>query len=427
MELSKSQKLYERSQKLAPAGVHSPVRAFLSVGGTPIFFKSGKGAKLTDVDGNNYVDFCMSWGALPIGHAHSDVVSALKDQVDKGTHYGSPTEHDVKLAEEVLDALQPWDRIRFVNSGTEAVMTALRLARGITKKDLIVKIEGSYHGHVDSLLVAAGSGLVTQGLSTSEGIPVDFAKNTLVVPYGNLEALQKAFEEHGKNIAAIIVEPVLANNGLFEHEPEYLRQCRHLCDENCSLLIFDEVITGFRLGLGGAKSTYDVNPDIGTYGKVIGGGMPIGAVAGPAKYMDQLAPTGPIYQAGTLSGNPLAMVCGYKTLTTMKNKKFYSHIKDLGRYFDQRMNELIERRPELKLSFRRIDSIFWLTFGRDSQPLSPSEIDKSCAENYKSIYHHLLNKGIYLAPSAYEVAFLSLAHQYEHVDALVKAIESYEL
>ena len=418
---------YEKAKNLAPAGVHSPVRAFGAVGGAPIFFEKGKGAEITDIDGNTYLDFCMSWGALAAGHAHPQVVEKVSEQVAKGTHYGTPTLLDIELAELICDAIKPMNRVRFVNSGTEAVMTAIRLARGITKKNKIVKIHGAYHGHLDSLLVAAGSGLVTQGQSSSAGVTEGCVQDTLLIPYDSEEALEEVFKAHKDAIAGVIIEPILANNGLFEHKMSYLNKLRQLCTENCAMLIFDEVITGFRVALGGAQEKYGIEADIATYGKVIGGGMPIGAVAAKKEYLEQLAPTGPVYQAGTLSGNPVGMAAGIATMKALKEGNFYGkHIEELGHYFDEKITQACQN-AKLPMDFRRVDAIFWLTPGTDTAPNAPSEITEENAKVYAGLFNHFLEQGIYIAPSAYEVGFLTLSHSKEHIDKLAKAIETYDL
>lgn len=422
MELTKSSELYERAKKIVPAGVHSPVRAFRSVGGTPIFFVRGERARLTDVDGNSYLDFCMSWGALALGHAYPAVVDAIQKQAALGTHYGTPTPHDVELAELILSALPFYDEVRFVNSGTEAVMTSIRLARGVTGKEKIVKIDGAYHGHVDSLLVAAGSGLVTSGISDSAGVTKGMINDTLVIPPGNIAALEQVFAEHGKNIAAVIVEPVMANNGLFEYDKSYFELLRNITKKNGALLIFDEVITGFRVAWGGAASYYNVEPDIGTYGKIIGGGMPVGAIAAKRSIMEALAPQGKVYQAGTLSGNPLAMVAGLAQLRGMKNDGFYEKVEATGKYLDSKVAELKASHPEKPFGYRRVAGIFWFCLGQSEVPRWPQNIPATAKSLYAEAFHSLLSKGIYTAPSAYEVGFISSAHTKEDIDLLIGAM-----
>ncbi len=414
----KSQALFEKAKKLAPGGVHSPVRAFKAVGGTPLFMKKGEGAHIWDADGNEYVDFCMSWGALSVGHAHPKVVEAVQKQAQLGTHYGTPTELDVELAELALSALKPFDRIRFVSSGTEAVMTAVRLARGVTGRDKLVKVDGSYHGHLDSLLVNAGSGLVTQGQSSSAGVTKAMVEDTLVVPCNSIEALHEVFRKHGNEIAAIILEPIMANNGLFEFAPGYLEACREITKKHKSLLIFDEVITGFRVAWGGAKAFYKAEPDIGTYGKILGGGLPVGAIAAKSEILSQLAPEGTIYQAGTLSGNPIAMTAGISTLTAMKEMNYYEKVNSLGQYLDKKIEEIKDK----DFFYRRIEGIFWVGPGQSNAPKDPTEIGSNIKDAFRERYHGYLKNGVYLSPSVFEVGFLSSAHTTEDLDKLVRAV-----
>lgn len=423
MSLEKSQSLYNDSQKLAPAGVHSPVRAFRAVGGSPIFFKKGNGSKLTDVDGNNYVDFCMSWGALILGHANPNVVKGLQEQVQYGTHFGTPTPLDVELSTYILSKLPFYDKIRFVNSGTEAVMTAIRLARGVTGRDKIIKIDGAYHGHADNLLVNAGSGLMTQGEASSKGVPEGCIKDTITIPSNDLSALKDVFSAYKSQIAAIIVEPVMANSGLFIPTKEWMQACRDLTKQNGSLLIFDEVITGFRIHPQGAVGYFGIEPDIGTYGKIIGGGLPVGAIAAKAHIMDHIAPLGGVYQAGTLSGNPLCMIAGLKTMQTAFDNDVYSYIEnDLGKYLDEQI-VTFKKDSKIPLHYKRIGSIFWLAPGLTKEPTSYKDITKETVQAFKEIYHQMLDQGIYLSPSVYEVAFLSLSHKREDVDQLINALK----
>ncbi len=420
METTLSEKLYETAVQLAPAGVHSPVRAFKAVGGSPLFFKKGVGAQLTDVDGNIYVDFCMCWGALALGHASPDVIGPMERQLQNGTHFGTPTEKDVELAQLILSALTPFDQIRFVNSGTEAVMTAIRLARGYTGRNKIVKIDGCYHGHMDPLLVSAGSGLMTQGISSSKGVTAGAIQDTLVVKYDSKESMLEAFNKHGNDIAAVIIEPILANSGLFEPSNDYMQFLRKITEDHGTLLIYDEVITGFRIGWGGAKAKFNIVPDIGTYGKIIGGGLPVGAVCAMKKIMDALAPVGGVYQAGTLSGNPLCMTAGAATLTALQKSKFYEKIEnDLGPYLDKKIQNIKTNAP---LYYKRVGSIFWLCPGQKGAPKDPDSISKEASEIFKSIYRKILAAGIYLSPSVYEVSFLSAAHNRKDIDKLAEAL-----
>ncbi len=425
MSLNNSQTLYNDSQKLAPAGVHSPVRAFRAVGGSPIFFKKGSGSQLTDVDGNNYVDFCMSWGALLLGHAHPTVVKGLQEQVQNGTHFGTPTPLDVELSTYILSKLPFYDKIRFVNSGTEAVMTAIRLARGVTGRDKIVKIDGSYHGHADNLLVNAGSGLMTQGEASSKGVPEGCIKDTITIPSNDINAIKETFKTYKDQIAALIVEPVMANSGLFIPTKEWIQACRDITKDNGALLIFDEVITGFRIHPQGAAGYFGIEPDIGTYGKIIGGGLPVGAVCAKDHIMNHIAPLGGVYQAGTLSGNPLCMIAGIKTMQTAFDNDVYSYIEsDLGPYLDQKIKE-VQSQSKTPLHYKRIGSIFWLAPGLTQEPMTYKDISKDTIQAFKEIYHSLLEKGIYLSPSVYEVAFLSLSHTKKDVDQLAAALKEF--
>ena len=418
----KSDEWYARSKKLAPAGVHSPVRAFRAVGGSPIFFEKGAGSHLWDVDGNEYVDYCMSWGALAVGHAHPDVVKAIVDQATLGTHYGTPTPQDVKLAEKVIPKLAPYEKLRFVSSGTEAVMTAIRLARGFTGKNKILKVEGTYHGHVDALLVSAGSGLITFGNTFSAGVPPGIVQDTIVIPYNSFQALDETFEKFGSEIAAIIVEPIMANNGLFEFERGFLERCRELTLRYKALLIFDEVITGFRVNWGGSMAHYQMEPDIGTYGKILGGGLPVGAVAARSEIMESLAPNGKVYQAGTLSGNPIAMAAGLATLTAMENNDHFEKVKVLAEYMDEKIAEIQSRNLKIPLFYRRVEGMFWLCPGDAKAPVSPSAIGDRQREAFKAIYHRILEQGVYISPSVFEIGFISSVHSKDDIDQLTKAI-----
>jgi glutamate-1-semialdehyde 2,1-aminomutase len=424
MERFLSQELYLKSQNFAPAGVHSPVRAFRAVGGYPIFFKKGSGPTLEDVDGNHYVDFCMSWGALILGHANPNVVRGIQKQVENGTHFGTPTALDVELSSYILEKLPFYDKIRFVNSGTEAVMTAVRLARGVTGKDKIIKVDGSYHGHVDSLLVSAGSGLLTQGEASSKGVTEGTVKDTITIPYQNVEALEKCFAEYKDQIAALILEPVMANSGLFAPTKEWMKACRDITTKHNALLIFDEVITGFRIHPQGAVGYYGITPDIGTYGKIIGGGLPVGAVCAKNEIMNQIAPLGGVYQAGTLSGNPLCMIAGLETLKTAFDNDVYDYTENhIGKYLDEKITAL-QKTSVLPFYYKRVGSIFWLCPGLKTEPKSYHDITAEVIQAFKEIYHLLLKKGVYLSPSVYEVAFLSLSHKKEHIDHLVNALAS---
>ncbi len=415
-----SQELYERAVKLMPAGVNSPVRAFKSVGGTPVFFASAKGAHVTDADGNRYVDFCMSWGPLILGHAHPAVVEAVASAAGRGLSYGACHAAEADLAERLLDGFPGMERVRMVSSGTEAVMTALRIARGKTGRPGILKFDGGYHGHSDALLVKAGSGLATFGTSSSLGVPEGFARDTIVVPFDDDEALEQAFAAHGDRIACAVVEPLPANNGLLEQRPEWLRLLKELAARHGALLVFDEVISGFRLGWGGYGQMAGVEPDLVTLGKIVGGGMPVGAVLGPARTMDLLAPLGGVYQAGTLSGNPVAMAAGIATLDALRDGEVYARLEALGKELDAQIATQAKDRPWLRA--RRLGSIVWLYLCDGEIPRRADRISPAIVERFNRAHGRLLDAGHYLPPSAYEVMFLSDAHRPEHVRALVRDV-----
>jgi len=414
---------FERAKKVTPGGVNSPVRAFGSVGGAPIVIRSALGATIEDVDGREYLDFVGSWGPLILGHAHAKIVAAVEAACRRGTSYGAPCTPEIELAEEVVAAYRGVDQVRFVSSGTEAVMSAVRLARGATGRDLVVKFSGCYHGHVDYLLVAAGSGLATFGQPTSKGVPADLAALTRVLPLDDTAAAEKLFAAEGAKIAALIIEPVPANNGLLLQRVEFLKSLRTLCDQHSALLIFDEVITGFRLGPGGAAAHYGVKPDLATFGKVIGGGMPVGAFAGPRDIMRNLSPEGGVYQAGTLSGNPVAMTAGLTTLRVLQKEDGWRRLEALGAYLDQTLGSVLAESP-IKAKLCRIGSMFWIAWLADEQPRSAEALDANAAPLYAQIFHSLLDAGIALAPSAFEIAFLSLAHTRRDVDRLADGLRA---
>lgn len=408
----KSIELFKKAEGLIPGGVNSPVRAFRSVGGTPVFMARGSGAELIDVDGNRYLDFNSSWGPLITGHCHPDIIAAIHAQVDRALTFGTPTELEVELALYILDRLEVpgMEQIRFVSSGTEAVMSALRLARGFTSRTHILKFAGCYHGHVDALLVKAGSGLATAGIPDSAGIPESVSKMTVVVELDDEEALEQAFNEYGERLAAAIIEPVPANNGLLLQRPEFLKKLQSLCKKYGTLFILDEVISGFRLGFSGAARHYDLSPDIVTYGKIIGGGLPVGAFASRKEIFASLAPMGPVYQAGTLSGNPVAMAAGLASLKLL-TKEVYDHLEDLGRTLDQSSGDW---------KLLRLGSIFWLYRGH--LPRRASQIDPAGIAAYPELFHRLLDAGIYLAPSGYEVGFLSAPMQKSDIERFIKVL-----
>ncbi len=407
-----SEGLFARAIKYIPGGVNSPVRAFAAVGGSPVFIDSGKGAELIDVDGNHYVDFCCSWGPLILGHAHPELLKTIKNSASLGTSFGATTRLEVDLAEMVVDRVGPIEKIRFVSSGTEAVMSAIRLARGFTGRDKIIKFDGCYHGHSDYLLVKAGSGLATLGEPSSAGVPEDFAKHTLIADLDDEESVKNYFDKYGDEIAAVIIEPIPANNGLLLQRKEFLQFLRDITQKYKSLLIFDEVISGFRVGWGGAAEIYDIVPDLMTFGKVIGGGMPVGAFGGRANIMDKLAPLGSVYQAGTLSGNPVAMAAGLTTLKILEKEDGFIKLENLGGYFEQALKKNLNG---VIYSIVRRASIIWLVFQSDP-PRRADAVDSSAIEKYNNIHRELLDNGIYLPPSGYEVMFISTAHTAEMLD-----------
>jgi len=420
----RSRELYRRACELMPAGVNSPVRAFRSVGGEPLFYAEASGCRFTDADGRSFIDYVGSWGPLILGHAHPEVVVAVQRAAARGMSYGAPCEAEVELAERVVDTVPFLEMVRFVSSGTEAVMSAVRLARGVTGRDAIVKFTGCYHGHADYLLVAAGSGLATFGTPSSAGVPAASAGHTLLLPLDDETAFRALMAEHGHRVAAVLIEGVPANNGLLPQSPSFVAALREECTRHGAMLVLDEVITGFRLGPAGAAGHYGIEPDLVTYGKVIGGGMPVGAYGGRREHMEQLAPLGPIYQAGTLSGNPVAMAAGTATLRTL--------LADDGRAW-RRLNELGSRLEEgiraafshhdLPWSVVRVGSILWLALQEGPPPLTAEAIAPEAAGRYAKLHGALLDRGVYLAPSAYEVVFVSTAHDETVIDQTVAAFD----
>ncbi len=407
----KSAKIFERAKKVIPGGVSSPVRAFKAVGGDPLVIERGDGAYIFDADGNRYLDLCSSWGPLILGHAHPKVIEAVKAAVDRGMTFGTATEAEVKLAELICLKVDAVDTVRFVSSGTEAVMSAVRVARGYTGKDKIVKFAGCYHGHTDYLLVSAGSGLATFGTPSSKGVPEDFAKHTLVAELDDEEAVQRLFEEFGEDIAAILIEPIPANNGLLNQRPDYLRFLRDITNKYESLLIFDEVISGFRIGWGGASALYEIEPDLVTYGKVIGGGMPVGAFGGKREIMDVLAPNGAVYQAGTLSANPVAMTAGLATLEVIESEDVHSKVENTSSAFADALTDALS---DADASVIRAGSIVWIAL-QEKAPRSAFDIESAGIDKYNRAYNSILEQGIYLPPSGYEVMFVSSAHTEEQL------------
>ncbi|MCM2279097.1 MAG: glutamate-1-semialdehyde 2,1-aminomutase [Oligoflexia bacterium] len=409
--MSQSESLFERSKRVSPGGVHSPVRAFKGVGGVPRFIRSAKGAELEDVDGRRYVDFCMSWGPLMFGHQDEEIAEAVRASLSRGWSFGAAEPYSLELAEFLTGAL-PWvQKIRFVNSGTEAVMAALRLARGATGRSKIMKFDGCYHGHVDSMLVRAGSGLAEMASPDSAGVSKAVANETIVVPLNDLAALEKAFELHGKEVAAVIVEPVPANNGLLPHAEGFLARMSEIARKHGALVIFDEVITGFRVAFGGMAERTGLRPDLVTYGKIIGGGFPVGAYGGRSDLMDLVAPSGPVYQAGTLSANPVAMSAGLAMVKKLKRENPYPVLEKRVESLARELEKIAAGR---EVSVQRFASMFWMVFGkvttRDGVVRAPEETPGTQKERYAKAFHQLLGQGIYFAPSGFEVSFLSTAH-----------------
>ncbi|MFH1724810.1 MAG: glutamate-1-semialdehyde 2,1-aminomutase [Elusimicrobiota bacterium] len=406
--MRRSKSLFRDSQKVLVGGVNSPVRAFRAVGGTPLFIRSGKGARITDADGRTYIDYCLSWGPLILGHAHPEVTSAAAAALKKGSSFGAPTESELRLGEAVREALPSMERVRFTSSGTEAVMSALRVARAFTGRDLIVKFAGGYHGHADCLLVAAGSGAATLGRPDSAGVPASWAKTTLILPYNDVEAVERAFRRYGRRIAAAVVEPVAANMGVVPPREGFLETLREVTRKSGSLLVFDEVITGFRMFYGGAQTTMGIRPDLTCLGKIIGGGFPVGAYGGTRRIMETVAPLGPVYQAGTLSGNPVAMAAGLATLKVLKRKNTYA---DLAERTAVLVTELrgLARFASVPVQVNHVASMFTVFF--TEQPVRDFASAKTAdARAYARFFHALLKRGVYFPPSQFEAAMLSVKH-----------------
>lgn len=416
-----SDKLFEEAKLYFPGGVNSPVRAFRSVGGTPLFIKKGKGSHIWDEDNNEYIDYCCSWGPLILGHAHRNVLKKLKETLKDGTSFGAPTKLENELASLILDNHPYIEKLRFVSSGTEAVMSAIRLARGYTGRNKIIKFDGCYHGHADSLLVKAGSGLATFGLSSSAGIPEAFAKETIVLPLNDEEAVKTAFEHYPNDIACIIVEPVPANNGLMLQNRPFLEFLSDTCARNNAMLIFDEVISGFRVGFTGATGYYNINPDIITFGKVIGGGLPVGAYGAKAEVMKHISPDGDVYQAGTLSGNPMAMAGGIAQLTELLKPGFYEKLERKTKRLVRGIMKGIS--PDTPFRIFQIGSIFWPAFTDKKKISASSEIDPAGMEKFKKLHAALLERGVYLGPSGYEVGFVSSAHSSKDIEKTITAFK----
>ncbi|OGQ81487.1 MAG: glutamate-1-semialdehyde-2,1-aminomutase [Deltaproteobacteria bacterium RIFOXYA12_FULL_58_15] len=424
MKLERSAQLYQRAIAVIPGGVNSPVRAFNGVGGNPIFVTRAQGPYIYDADGQRFIDYVGSWGPLILGHAPRSVLDAVARAAKDGTSFGWATEREVELAEHVTKAVPSVEMVRFVSSGTEATMSALRVARGFTGRDRVVKFAGCYHGHADAFLADAGSGVATLGIPGCAGVPDGAVRDSLTVPYNDLNAVEATFSEHGDTIAAVIVEPVACNMGLVPPSPEFLPGLRSVCDKYGALLIFDEVITGFRLGLGGAQAHFGVTPDLTTFGKIIGGGLPVGAYGGRRDIMRVVAPLGPVYQAGTLSGNPLAMAAGIATLECLERPSFYSDLDSRAKTLTDGLDKVLASHGNIA-RVDRVASIFYLWFKpqSDRPARSYDEIKSADAGLFVRFFHALLNQGVTLAPSAFEVGFVSNAHELQHIEATITAVD----
>ena len=418
--MSKSENLYSAARELIPGGVNSPVRAFTGVGGTPLFIERADGAYLYDVDGKAYIDYVGSWGPMVLGHNHPAIRNAVIEAAERGLSFGAPTEMEVTMAKLVTELVPTMDMVRMVNSGTEATMSAIRLARGFTGRDKIIKFEGCYHGHADCLLVKAGSGALTLGQPNSPGVPADFAKHTLTCTYNDLASVRAAFEQFPQDIACIIVEPVAGNMNCIPPQADFLPGLRALCDEFGALLIIDEVMTGFRVALGGAQAHYDVEPDLTCLGKIIGGGMPVGAFGGRGEIMEKLAPTGPVYQAGTLSGNPIAMAAGLACLHEIAQPGVHQRLTELT---DMLADGLCEKAREAGIPFvvNHVGGMFGLFFTDAPAVTCYQDVMNCDVERFKKFFHLMLQQGIYLAPSAFEAGFMSVAHSDEDIRKTIDA------
>lgn len=418
--MNQSEKLFDRAQKSMPGGVNSPVRAFKGVGGTPVFIERAEGAYLYDADGERLIDFVGSWGPMIAGHAHPEVIETVREAALKGLSYGAPTAIEIDMAEAINKIMPSMEMVRMTNSGTESTMSAIRLARGYTGRDVIVKFEGGYHGHGDSLLVKAGSGALTFGEPSSPGVPADFAKYTLTLDYNNSEQVRQVFAERGHEIACIIVEPVSGNMNCIPPVEGFLETLRDVCDESGAVLIFDEVMTGFRVSAGGAQAHYNIKPDLTTLGKVIGGGMPVGALGGKQEIMEYLSPVGPVYQAGTLSGNPIAMAAGLKTLEIISRDGFYDELIAKSTRLATGLRELAKE-AGVALTVQQVGAMFGLFFTEQASVNTYAQVTACDASKFNRFFHDMLDQGVYLAPSAFEAGFVSNAHSEEDIDATLEA------
>jgi glutamate-1-semialdehyde 2,1-aminomutase len=420
--MTQSHDLFEAASKHIPGGVNSPVRAFKGVGGDPVFFTRGEGACLYDADNKRYIDYVGSWGPMIAGHAHPEVIAAVQSMAANGLGFGAPTEIETQMADTLCSLVPSMDMVRMVNSGTEATMSAIRLARGYTGRDRIIKFEGCYHGHSDALLVKAGSGTLTLGVPTSPGVPADVAAHTSTLTYNDLDGVTQAFEQIGNETAAIIVEPVAGNMNCIPPEPGFLEGLRDLCDRHGCVLIFDEVMTGFRVARGGAQEHYGVTPDLTTLGKVIGGGLPVGAFGGRRAIMEQIAPLGPVYQAGTLSGNPISLAAGLKTLELAAADGFHQQLDAAAR----RLTTGLQQRASqagIPLSTNQVGGMFGIFFTRESRITRFEQLSRCDMETFQRFYHGMLDAGVYLAPSAYEAGFVSSAHSDDIIDSTLDCAE----
>lgn len=421
--MSRSQQLFNQAQLYIPGGVNSPVRAFKGVGGTPLFIQRAQGPYLFDEDNQRYIDYVGSWGPMILGHQDFDVINSVKNALDHGLSFGAPTQAEVDLARYICQLIPSVEQIRMVNSGTEATMSALRLARGFTNRDLIVKFEGCYHGHSDSLLIQAGSGALTLGQPSSPGVPKDVAKHTLNLEFNNSQSVQQAFAQYGHQIAAIIIEPVAGNMGCVLPDRQFLLTLRQLCDQYGALLIFDEVMTGFRVALGGAQSLYQIQPDLTTFGKIIGGGLPVGAIGGKKKIMQYLAPEGPVYQAGTLSGNPIAMAAGLATLTKLATQPhFYTQLQKTTETLVNGLKVLAAKKG-VSLQINWLTGMFSLFFTEQKEITQFKQVMQCNITAFNAFFHRMLAQGIYLAPSAFECGFISIVHDQVCIEQTLAAAE----
>ncbi|MBI1422493.1 MAG: glutamate-1-semialdehyde 2,1-aminomutase [Gammaproteobacteria bacterium] len=420
--MSHSHDLFQQAQRYIPGGVNSPVRAFRGVGGDPVFFKRGSGAYLFDEDDRKYIDYVASWGPCIVGHAHPDVLDAVRTVMQDGLTFGAPTALEIRMAQKVCELVPSMDMVRMVSSGTEATMSAIRLARGYTGRDKIVKFEGCYHGHADSLLVKAGSGALTLGVPTSPGVPADLAQHTLTLQYNDSAMVRETFAQYGDQIACIIVEPVAGNMNCVPPLAGFHETLRDVCDQHGSVLIFDEVMTGFRVALGGAQQVYRITPDLTTLGKVIGGGMPVGAFGGKREIMEKIAPTGPVYQAGTLSGNPVAMAAGLKTLELISQAGFYDRLTQRTTQLVQGLQAAAEK-AGIPFTTNQVGGMFGFFFSAEKQISTFQQVSQCDIERFKKFYHGMLDLGIYLAPSAFEAGFVSSVHTEQDIAETIAAAE----